>query len=429
MIRRLHRVAGQEVEMEGKRFIRTLRLQNLLSFGSEGEEIELHPLNVLIGPNASGKSNTLAALSILRAVPRDLAPPIVEGGGVREWLWKGNTSQPIAEIEATVEYPAGSMPLRYRISFTEVQHRLELIDEAIENERKRYPSNPDVYFFYRFQRGRPVLNVRTIPPDLPVLTVPTAEVVDQERREQRSLRREDLLPDQSVLSQRKDPDQYPELTYLGNQFATIQLYREWNLGRYAVARVPQQADLPGDVLFENARNLGLVLNNLRNRPTVKRILLEKLRRFYDEAEDIVTEVQGGMVQLFLHEKNLSEPVPATRLSDGTLRYLCLLTILCHPNPPPLVCLEEPELGLHPDILPTIADLLIEASQRTQLIVTTHSDVLVSALTEVPDVVLVCERDAMGSHLRRLESERLKKWLEQYSLGELWRMGEIGGTRW
>jgi predicted ATPase len=193
--------------------------------------------------------------------------------------------------------------------------------------------------------------------------------------------------------------------------------------------VPQPADLPGDVLFENARNLGLVLNNLLNRPLVKRLLLEKLQRFYAEVDDLVTGVQGGMVQLFLHEKDLRDPIPATRISDGTLRYLCLLTILCHPDPPPLVCLEEPELGLHPDILPTIAELLVEASQRTQLIVTTHSDVLVSALTDFPDVVLVCERDIMGSHLRRLESARLKQWLEQYSLGELWRMGEIGGTRW
>lgn len=415
--------------MEGKRFIRTLRLQNFLSFGSEGEEIELQPLNVLIGPNASGKSNTLAALSILRAIPRDLVTPIVEGGGVREWLWKGQTSRPIAEIEATVEYPRGPMPLRYRLNFTEIHSRLELVDEAIENERKRNPSNPDVYFFYRFQRGRPVLNVRTMPTGLPVLTGLTAEVKDQDWRSQRSLQREDLLPDQSVLSQRKEPDQYPELTYLGNQFAAIQLYQESNMGRYVVSRVPQLADLPGDVLFENARNLGLVLNNLLNIAAVKRILLEKLRKFYSEADDIGTKIQGGMVQLLLHEKNLSEPIPAMRLSDGTLRYLCLLTILCHPNPPPLVCLEEPELGLHPDILPTIAELLIEASQRTQLIVTTHSDVLVSALTDVPDAVLVCERDAMGSHLRRLESERLKKWLERYSLGELWRMGEIGGTRW
>jgi predicted ATPase len=406
--------------MESKQLIRTLRLRNFLSFSHEGEEIALSPLNVLIGPNASGKSNTLAALSILRAVPQDLGMPIREGGGVREWLWKGNTGRPIAEIEATVEYSTGLMPLRYHLSFTEVNSRLEVVDEAIENECKQNLSDPDVSFFYRFQRGRPVLNVRTMP---------TADVIDQGQRSRRSLRREDLLPDQSVLSQRKDPDQYPELTYVGNNFAAIQLYREWNLGRYAVSRVPQPADLPGDVLFENARNLGLVLNNLLNRPTVKRLLLEKLQKFYAEVDDLVTGVQGGMVQLFVHEKNLSDPIPATRISDGTLRYLCLLTILCHPDPPPLVCLEEPELGLHPDILPIIAELLVEASQRTQLIVTTHSDVLVSALTDVPEAVLVCERDAMGSHLRRLESARLKQWLEQYSLGELWRMGEIGGTRW
>lgn len=75
--------------MAGKQLIRTLRLHNFLSFSPEGEEIALAPLNVLIGPNASGKSNTLAALSILRAVPHDLVTPIVEGGGVREWLWKG----------------------------------------------------------------------------------------------------------------------------------------------------------------------------------------------------------------------------------------------------------------------------------------------------------------------------------------------------
>jgi predicted ATPase len=94
-----------------------------------------------------------------------------------------------------------------------------------------------------------------------------------------------------------------------------------------------------------------------------------------------------------------------------------------------LCIEEPELGLHPDILATVAELLVEASQRTQLVVTTHSDALVSALTETPEAVLVCEHDDAGTHLRLLEAERLKKWLERYSLGELWQMGEIGGTRW
>jgi len=117
------------------------------------------------------------------------------------------------------------------------------------------------------------------------------------------------------------------------------------------------------------------------------------------------------------------------LSDGTLRYLCLLAVLCHPEPPPLVCLEEPEIGLHPDILKTVAELLVQASERSQLIVTTHSDILVSALTERAESVLVCERGEEGSRLTRLESEKLKDWLERYSLGELWMMGELGGTRW
>ena len=102
-------------------------------------------------------------------------------------------------------------------------------------------------------------------------------------------------------------------------------------------------------------------------------------------------------------------------------------MLCHPSPPPLVCIEDPEVGLHPDALYSLAKLMIEASQKAQLIVTTHSDTLVSALSEVPEAVVVVERDAYGSHLRRLEPERLEEWLEKYSLGELWRMGETGGN--
>ncbi|HXH09485.1 MAG TPA: AAA family ATPase [Alphaproteobacteria bacterium] len=408
--------------MEGQRLIRTLHLQNVLSFGPESEEITLEPLNVLIGPNASGKSNLIESMAILRATPRDLTAPIREGGGIGEWLWKGGKTMPIAKVEATVAYPEGIMPLRYRLCMTLAGQRLEIVDEAVENERSGKPGETDVYFFYRFQHGNPVLNVRTA-------IGARAPAGTDEGRTRRHLRREDLSPEQSVLSQRKDPDQYPEITYLGNQFANIRLYREWNLGRYAPARMPQKTDLPDDFLLEDASNLGLVLNDLQNRPATRRVLLEKFRQCYEGIEDITTKVQGGTVQIFVHEQGLNQPIPAFRLSDGTLRYLCLLTLLCHPTPPPLLCLEEPELGLHPDLLTTVAELLVEASQRTQLIVTTHSDALVSALTDTPESVLVVEHDHTGTHLRRLEATRLKHWLEKYSLGELWRMGEIGGTRW
>lgn len=402
--------------MNGRRLIRSLRVRNFLSYGSEGDELALQPLNVLIGANASGKSNLIEALGLLQATPTDLTAPLREGGGIGEWLWKGAKNTPIAEIEATVDYPNGVQPLRYRINFTMVGQRLELTDEAVENESAT-TGYPDVYFYYRYQQGHPVLNVSTVDSH-----AGTGKV-------ERRLRRQDLLPDQSILSQRKDPDQYPELTYLGRAFANIRFFREWNLGRYTAPRMPQKPDLPEDFLLDDASNLGLVLNDLEYRTDTKREIITGLRKFYDEAEDISTRIHGGTVQIFLHEKGLRQPIPATRLSDGTLRYLCLLSILCHPDPPALVCIEEPELGLHPDILPTLADLLVDASQRMQLVITTHSDTLVSALTTVPEAILVCERDDDGSHLRRLDPDRLRDWLIKYSLGDLWRMGEIGGTRW
>jgi len=403
--------------MQGKRLIKSLKLKNFLSYGSDGEEIELEPLNVLIGPNASGKSNLIEMFRLLQAMPEDFAAAIREGGGIQEWLWKGSKSDPIAEIEAIIDYPEGVMPLRYKFYFTTVGQRLQIVGEVIENERSGR-GRREAVFFYRYQEDhRPTLNVR-IESD--------AQAGSNQGRRKRYARPEKLSLEKSIMSQRKDVDSYPEITYLGNQFTNIRLYTDWNLGRYAAPRMPQKTDDPNDFLLEDASNLGLVLNDLEHRGG--KFLTDEFRKFYDTAGVISTKVQGGTIQVFVQEKGLGRPVPATRLSDGTLRYLCLLSILCHPSPPPLICLEEPELGLHPDILPTIAELLIDAAQRTQLVVTTHSDILVSALTEIPETVLVCERDESGSHLRRLEADTLKKWLENYSLGELWRMGEIGGTR-
>jgi len=392
--------------MEGKRFIRTMRLQNFLSYGGEGEEIELQPLNVLIGPNASGKSNLIEAIGLLKATPTDLTAPIRKGGGINEWLWKGEKEAPIAEIEATLEYPQGVIPIRYRIDFTVAGQRLEILDEIIENENRNSQDEDNAGFFYRYRR------------DTPVGRFPKNKLIP--------INRDYLIPDHSIISQRKDPLQYSELTYLGNQFSNICLYRDWHIGRNSESRRPQQTDLPEHPLLEDGSNLGLFLNNLQYQ-LGSRPIIEKLKKFYEEAEELSVKIYGGTVQIFIREEGLSQPIPATRLSDGTLRYLFLLALLLDPTPPPLICIEEPEIGLHPDMMSTIADLLVEASGRTQLIVTTHSEALVSSLP--PESVLVCERDYLGTHLRRLDPERLKKWLDNYSLGELWSMGEIGGTRW
>ena len=402
--------------MEGKRFIRTLRLENILPYGPDTAELRLEPLNVLIGPNASGKSNLIDVLSILRAAPRDLPEPIRRGGGTHEWLWKGQDQLGPASVEVTVDHPQGIIPLRYRLSFTEMSHRFRLWDEAVENEKPQ-SGYDEPFFYYRYQQGKPVLNVRSKPDG------------SIHERIKRYLQHEHIHPEKSILSQRRDPDSYPELTYLADNLERIGLYRQWNLGPNAPYRHLQRADLPQSSLLEDGVNLALVLNNLTNRPPLKKDLLEQMRVFYPHIEEITTPIIAGAIEVSLHEKGLQHPVPASRLSDGSLRYLCLLAVLRHPEPHVVTCIEEPEVGLHPDIIPEIAKLLIEASSRSQIIVTTHSDVLVDALTHIPESVIVCEKREAATHLRRLDRGTLKPWLERCRLGELWSKGEIGGNRW
>ena len=247
------------------------------------------------------------------------------------------------------------------------------------------------------------------------------------KKEVQSLKSEQVDVFASILSQYKDEMHYPELTRTGNQFADIRIYREWGFGRNTAPRLYQKADLPSGHLKPDASNLGLVLKRLGRELKRKNSLLEALRVLYDGIEDFDVDILGGSVQVFLHEK--SGRIPATRLSDGTLRYLCLLAILCDPDPGPLVCIEEPELGLHPDVLPSLAELIKEASERTQIVITTHSDILVDAFHNTPESVLVTERAKDGTHIKRLDAEDLKSWLEKYRLGELWTSGEIGGNRW
>ena len=402
------------VKDDEMRTIVEIGLRNLLSFGPDTEPIALKSLNVLIGPNGSGKSNFIEAVSLLRSAPSDIRAVIRRGGGVSDWIWKGDP-EGVASIDILIRNPQGNMPLRHVLAFRKENQAFRLVDERIENE-KSYPKygNPSkIYFYYHYNDGNPVINVKTEGQD--------------DNPEQRKLKPDTIDINQSILAQRRDPETYPEISYLANVYDKIKIYREWYFGRNAVFREPQKADMRNDRLEEDFSNLGLFLNRLRGVPKAKNKILEGLRDLYEGLDDFDVSIEGGAVQVFFTEGDFT--IPATRLSDGTLRYLCLLAILCDPAPPPLICIEEPELGLHPDIIPKIADLLNAASERTQLIVTTHSDILIDAMTEQPDAVLVCEKENGRTKIRRLESEKLEKWLKDYRLGELWTRGTLGGTRW
>jgi len=384
--------------------VREIRLTNLLSYGRETAVLALRPLNVLIGPNGSGKSNLIEAISLLQAAPVDVGEPVRRGGGVQDWICK-TEREDAATIHVVVENPRGIMPLRHVLQFHENAHQFEIADEIIENERPQRGSDRP-FFFYRYQNGRPVVNVG---------------------RQERALRREDVHPKQSILSQRRDPDQYPEITYLADSYGRIRIYRNWVFGRNAPARGAQDADLDNRYLAEDFLNLGMVLNRLRMDYRTKQRILEAINELYPGVRDFDTAVSSGKVQVFFHEGETT--IPATRLSDGTLRWLCLIAILLDPDPPPLMCIEEPELGLHPDVLPFLADLMRRASESVQLIVTTHSETFVDAFTDCPEDVIVCEKRDGLTALERLSSEGLAAWLETYTLGQLWSRGDVGGNRW
>ena len=388
--------------------IHELKLAGLLSFGPDTSPLKMKQLNVLVGPNGSGKSNFIEALGLLRSAATKLASPRrgAGGGGVVEWVWKGAPAG-VASIDAVIDNPGGVQNLRHRLDFSAQGQRFELVDERIENE-SAYPGKAEPLFYYRFQNGHPVLSVRG---------------TDQRRQ----LERQDVSRDESILSLRRDPDQYPQLARLANVYERFRLYREWSFGRSSVFRAPQAADLPSDILEENFSNLGLFLNHLRSVPKVKNAIISQLRNLYEGLDDFDIRIKGGTVEVFLTEGDFV--IPASRLSDGTLRFLCLLAILCDSDPPPLICIEEPELGLHPDMLPRIADLLVAASERTQLVVTTHSDILVDAMTDHPECVVVFEKHESCTQATRLNGDELSEWLKEYRLGQLWTRGQIGGMRW
>jgi predicted ATPase len=379
--------------------IESLRIQNLFSFGERGAEVELGPLNILIGPNASGKSNLIETIGLLKGLPNDFADAVAGAGGISDCLWKG-TPNPTASIDATVSLRKVRKSVRYRLSFTGRKGKVAITDEKVTAVK---PTEA----FLAYQKGRPTI---------------------YSKGSGVTLSDEESDPQQSVLSQRKDPKNYPEITYLGRLFRSFRIYSDWEFGPGSTMRDLYGAEEKNDYLDEDVHNVGLMLNRFYSDANIKPDLLKYLNAFYADAVDIHTLVQSGLVDIRIEEKNRIT-IPASRLSDGTIRWLALLTILLHPSPPPVVCLEEPELGLHPDAIRMLAELLTQASERTQLIVTTHSDALVDQFTDRPDSVIVFEKEGGETKMTRLRKDRLTSWLERYSLGQLWRTGEIGGNRW
>jgi predicted ATPase len=183
-------------------------------------------------------------------------------------------------------------------------------------------------------------------------------------------------------------------------------------------------------LRHDGSNLAAFLLELRaaDEETYSRVreLVRSVAPFFDDFRLRVQTTSNGddLTQLEWTQRGSDYPFHPSQFSDGTLRFTCMATALLQPSPPPTILLDEPELGLHPHSLSILAGLIRQASQQTQVIVSTQSATLLDEFE--PENVIVVDRDLEESSFRRLSRSELTEWLQQYSLGELWRKNVFEG---
>ncbi|MCY4559926.1 MAG: AAA family ATPase [Chloroflexi bacterium] len=407
--------------------IKSLHLKNILSF--KDARLDLQPLNVLIGANGSGKSNLIDVIALLQSVPRDLGGFLRQNGPTGDWIWNGagrsETPLQIAEILAIMNLSAAD--IAYALDATVARNQLVSVSERIDvvdlgEGEVRY--------------SIPVLQSQNVTAKMWPAQVDGGIAIAARYSDEPVIA--DSHPLRSVLSEIRDPTRYPVLTDLAFLLHNTKIYRDWTVSRKNVVRFPQPTDGSLDFLEEDFSNLALVVNDLLSR-RLEPSLDSYLKRFYETYESLHPRIFGNTIELIVNETGMASTLPASRLSDGTIRFIALLAILCRPEPPPLICIEEPEIAMHPDSLGLIAELLRKASERTQIIVTTHSPEFVSHFSDEPECIVVCDRDAEeGTQFHRVSRQELTEWqdiyqqtgkeLVVYGLSEMWMSGSIGGVR-
>ena len=404
--------------------IKSLHLKNILSF--KDTKLDLQPLNVLIGANGSGKSNLIDVIGLLQAVPNDIAGFLRSNGPTGDWIWKGSgwNGTPFQLAEAKVWFDNPGHPFGYELEILTQNDRVHSLAERLDlmAEDHKYAH---VKPFFRASNE----SARLWP------TRPDGTFADY-GDEPITV---DVTRGKSVLSEIRNPAEYPALTETARLLSAIKIYRSWFVGRNSAVRTPQRTDGDPTFLEEDFSNLALVVNDLLGR-RLEPSLDSYLKRFYESYESLHSRIFGNTIELIVNETGMSSALSAPRLSDGAIRFIALLAILCHPNPPPIICIEEPEIAMHPDSLGLVAELLRKASERTQLIVTTHSPELVSHFSDEPGCIVVCDRDvAEGTQFHRVTREELTEWQDMhpqtgkelvlYGLSEMWMSGALRGVRW
>lgn len=369
--------------------------------------LDVGSVNLLIGANAAGKLNVVRGFRFVAdAIRTDVETAVAPLGGTEGAGFWGDREPSLAvELEYYVPDPAAPnsrSDMSYRIVTGEHQGRSGVLEEKLSIQRKRdEPGRAKVWLNAKLGKGKVVRDPETA----------AREPFD--------------TGDPGVLALKALGflDAYPRIRAL-RQF--VESWQFLSVSLEAV-RSPRR-DMRADSLDGDAANLVNVLRTLRETPTYETIL-EDLHGLIETVEGIETAVDRGRVSLLLREKPFTDPVDVLSVSDGTLRLLALLTSLHLMPEHSLLCVEEPEHGIHPLVFGPLLDLIRERCPEDgarQVILTTHSPDLIDAAE--PGEVVTVERDETGATvLMRPDPHTLRSWLKEFRLGELWRMRQLGGV--
>lgn len=344
------------------------------------EELKLRPINVLIGANGSGKSNFLGVFAFLKEIREGrLQDYVARQGGADRILYFG------AKVTPRLEFRLSTGASGYRLSL------------AVTAEDRLYPVDERVSYDAR-----------------PAFSEP----------------REHIL----------EPRGGMEAGISDSVSAAILARTRWRLGQWTTyhfhdtsssAPLRQTAQLNDNrALRPDGSNLAAFLYLLREQyfESYKAIrhIIRRVTPFFDDFELEPLALRPDSIRLGWQHKGSDKYFDVASLSDGSLRFIALAALLLQPAElrPPIILIDEPELGLHPAAISMLGSLVRMAAEGSQVILSTQSSLLLDQFE--PEDVIIAEREGMATQLRRLDPEQLEQWLEDYSLGELWEKNELGG---
>lgn len=372
--------------------MRTLRKITIKGFKSiRDQTLELDRLNVFIGGNGVGKSNLIGAFRFLHEVIQQrLEKYVVTRGGADNILHFGRKTTPKMEFLLEFDDARALSTYLLKIEATSESGLVIAWEHAQSNAK-------DAQTWY----SQPVGYVTR--DDGSIATGLAADLMSHYTRESKLL-----------------DDERDEARQVAQALVDCRVYHFHDTGDDSPMKKVSNIE-DNRVLRSQAENLAAFLYYLQEKKPDHFALIEDTIRqiapFFGGFQLQPRRLNEATILLEWSEKGHEGYFNATALSDGTLRFICLATLLLQPDLPELILLDEPELGLHPAAITLLADLLVSASQRAQILVATQSVTLINQLE--PEQVWTVDREDDQSTFRKLHREDLSEWLGDYALGELW----------